>query len=221
MGQTILTKDQEAVLALVGRDKDIAQLFYLSGGTALAAFHLHHRYSDDLDFFTDAKDFPQFAIERIAQDIQQEIGAEKTEYQRLYDRRLFFFKKVNGEDLKLEFTAYPFVQIHSPLPQDGVLVDSLDDLAANKLMALLDRVETKDFVDMYFLLHENHVTVERLRALVEQKFRLAINPIVLGSEFAKVRLVSHLPRMLKPLTLEELKDFFADCAKQLRFDVLI
>ena len=26
--------------------------FYLTGGTALSRFHLNHRYSDDLDFFT-------------------------------------------------------------------------------------------------------------------------------------------------------------------------
>ena len=220
MGQTVLTKDQEVALAIVGRDKDIAPLFYLSGGTALAAFYFYHRYSDDLDFFTDATDFPQFAVERIARDIQQEIGAEKIEYQRLYDRRIFFFKKSGGDDLKIEFTAYPFAPVHPRVRHEGILVDSLDDLAANKLMALIDRVEAKDFVDLYFFLRENHVTVERLRALVEQKFRLAINPIVLGSEFAKVRLVSHLPRMIKPLTPEELKDFFADCAKQLRPDVL-
>ena len=25
--------------------------FYLTGGTALGRFYLHHRYSDDLDFF--------------------------------------------------------------------------------------------------------------------------------------------------------------------------
>jgi predicted nucleotidyltransferase component of viral defense system len=27
--------------------------FYLTGGTALGRFYLNHRYSEDLDFFTD------------------------------------------------------------------------------------------------------------------------------------------------------------------------
>ena len=31
---------------------DVGQRFFLTGGTALAAFHLHHRLSDDLDLFT-------------------------------------------------------------------------------------------------------------------------------------------------------------------------
>ena len=31
---------------------DTGQLFFLTGGTALAAYHLHHRLSVDLDLFT-------------------------------------------------------------------------------------------------------------------------------------------------------------------------
>lgn len=220
MEQTILTKDQESVLNLVGNDTSLKELFYLSGGTALAAFYLGHRYSDDLDFFTDTTDFPQLAIERIAEDIRKEVDAEKTEYQHLHDRRIFFFKKTD-EELKVEFTLYPFVPLHPHMQQNNVQVDSLEDLAANKVMALMDRIEPKDFVDLYFLLHEHDFTLDRLRALVEQKFHFTINPITLGAELAKVRLIAQLPRMIKSLTLEELKNFFTECAKQLRPDIFI
>lgn len=34
---------------------DISYYFRLSGGTALSAFYLEHRYSDDLDFFSEEK----------------------------------------------------------------------------------------------------------------------------------------------------------------------
>lgn len=219
MEQAVLTKDQELALALVGNDAVVKDLFYLSGGTALAAFYLHHRYSDDLDFFTDAGDFPQIAIELIAEKIRAAIGAEKTEYQRLYDRRIFFFKK-SSEELKVEFTSYPFAALHPRMRQGGVLVDSLEDLAANKMMALIDRVEPKDFTDLYFLLHENHITIDHIRSLVEQKFYFSINPVTLGAEFAKVRLVTNLPRMIKPLTIAQLKNFFTEHAKQLQPDIL-
>ena len=30
----------------------VAQHFFLTGGTALSVFYLHHRYSNDLDLFT-------------------------------------------------------------------------------------------------------------------------------------------------------------------------
>ena len=220
MEQTILTKDQELVLTLIGNDTSIKDLFYLSGGTALAAFYLGHRYSDDLDFFTDITDFPQLAVERIAEDIRRKAGAEKTEYQRLYDRRIFFFKKAD-EELKVEFTSYPFVSLHPHIKQNNMQVDSLEDLAANKMMALMDRIEPKDFVDLYFLLHESNFTLDLLRELVERKFHLIINPITLGAELAKARLITQLPRMVKSLTLEELKKFFTQCAKQLRPDIFI
>lgn len=219
MEQAVLTKDQELALTLIGNDAATKDMFYLSGGTALAAFYLRHRYSDDLDFFTDASDFPQLAVERIAEKIRSAIGAEKTEYQRLYDRRIFFFQKSSGE-LKVEFASYPFAALHPRTSRSNIMVDSLEDLAANKMMALMDRIEPKDFTDLYFLLHENHTTLDRIRAMVEQKFHFSINPVTLGAEFAKARLITILPRMIKPLTLPQLKSFFAECAKQLRPDIL-
>ena len=42
---------------------NISDNFYLTGGTALSAFYLYHRYSVDLDFFT--KDETAFNNARI------------------------------------------------------------------------------------------------------------------------------------------------------------
>jgi predicted nucleotidyltransferase component of viral defense system len=36
---------------------------YLIGGTALARFHFNHRFSEDLDFFTDTDDLKRIATE--------------------------------------------------------------------------------------------------------------------------------------------------------------
>ena len=47
----ILTPFQQRLLKAVGQSP-IASHFYLTGGTALAAFLLRHRLSEDLDFFT-------------------------------------------------------------------------------------------------------------------------------------------------------------------------
>ena len=103
---------------------------------------------------------------------------------------------------------------------NNIFIDSLEDLAANKMMALMDRVEPKDFVDLYFLLHEEGITIDRIRSLVEQKFRLTINPVTIGGEFAKVRLVNDLPRMIKSISTAQLKNFFSEQTKQLQPDVL-
>ena len=51
MEQTILTDIQRQVLTEVANEPFLRD-FYLSGGTALSAYYLLHRISDDLDFFT-------------------------------------------------------------------------------------------------------------------------------------------------------------------------
>jgi predicted nucleotidyltransferase component of viral defense system len=214
MGKAILAGDQKRTLGLFGKSESLRNLFYLTGGTALAAFYLEHRYSDDLDFFTSVSDFPQLLVEKFVADVKKEIGADDIAYRRLYDRRIFFLKK-KEEELKMEFTLYPFPQLHEPEPRDGVPVDSLLDIAANKLMALVDRIEAKDFVDLYFIVKEKGITFVELCELVKKKFQFTIDPVALGSEFAKVRTLKYLPRMVKSLTLLDLKQFYGDEAKRL------
>lgn len=218
MEQAILTKDQKMVLDLVRRTPEISQNFYLTGGTALAEFYLQHRYSDDLDFFTENKEFPDFDVEKFAGDIKNEINALSVEYRRIHDRRIFFFKK-STDELKVEFTYYPFMRL-VPAVEDGLAIDSLEDIAANKLMTLFDRIEAKDFVDVYFIIHEAHLSLEQILVLVERKFRFSFEPLTLGSTFTRVSAISDLPKMIKPLTVEGLKMFFAEEAKKLASEIL-
>lgn len=70
------------------------------------------------------------------------LGAREIRFERVHDRRLFFFVLPEGE-LKIEFTRYPFQQLELSVVRDGVRVDELRDLAANKLRALLDRLSRR------------------------------------------------------------------------------
>ena len=49
----IITKNQKIILDEIKNNSWVKENFYLSGGTALSAFYLQHRYSDDLDFFSE------------------------------------------------------------------------------------------------------------------------------------------------------------------------
>ena len=53
MGKTILTTIQQKALDSIASDTIVKNHFYLSGGTALATYYLHHRLSEDLDFFSE------------------------------------------------------------------------------------------------------------------------------------------------------------------------
>ncbi len=71
MANSFLTPLQRAFLQVFFADP-VGQRFFLTGGTALAAFHLHHRLSDDLDLFTLddlALEAAAHPIENIASDL--------------------------------------------------------------------------------------------------------------------------------------------------------
>lgn len=220
MEPTILTKDQRQAIAVVSKNEAVAAAFYLTGGTALAAYYLHHRYSDDLDFFTAGESFPQLAVETVAKHIKDAIGGTDIEYRRIHDRRVFFIEK-DPVELKIEFTSYPFPLLHTLTSTDGIRVDSLEDIAANKIMALMDRIDAKDFFDLYFLVTQKGFTFSQLLDLVKKKFGFTIDPVALGSEFAKVRTLTALPRIIAPLKLSQIKDFFSDQAELLRGNIIV
>src|SRR5216684_1408125 len=52
MENNVLTPLQQRVLVTLFANGLADRGYYLTGGTALSAFYLQHRYSDDLDFFT-------------------------------------------------------------------------------------------------------------------------------------------------------------------------
>ena len=85
-------------------------------------------------------------------------------------------------------------------------------------MALLDRFEPKDFVDLFFLLKERRL--EDLVCDTEKKFGIKIDPLFLGGEFSKARRISALPPMLKRLSVGQLKKFFTRKALELRPRIL-
>ncbi|PIZ00459.1 hypothetical protein COY62_02490 [bacterium (Candidatus Howlettbacteria) CG_4_10_14_0_8_um_filter_40_9] len=210
MQQKILTDSQKKVIAKVASEPKLKD-FYLSGGTALAAYFLHHRISDDLDFFTE-KEIDKIFLHKFVADLKKALKANSVRYDRLYDRNIFTFK-MEKEEFKTEFTYYPFKKLSKSILEDGIRVDSFRDVSANKLMALLDRFDPKDFADIYFILKER--TLDAVRKDVEKKFEMKINNIFLGSEFAKARRIDALPKMVRKIGVNELKDFFSKQSKEL------
>lgn len=214
MGQEILTSAQKRVIEAVGSENTLAG-FYLSGGTALAAYYFQHRFSDDLDFFT-FDDPDKIFLHAFAGKLKTVIKAENFVYKPLYDRNIFTFS-FNDEKLKVEFTKYPFVQLENPSIKDGIKVDSLRDASANKLMAMIDRFDPKDFADLFFIFKESGM--EEVRNDAEKKFGARIEDITLGSELMKAVRIAALPKMVKEVSLSEIKTFFTQKAKELGFNI--
>ncbi|MBI3266274.1 MAG: hypothetical protein HYZ67_04365 [Chlamydiae bacterium] len=95
----------------------------------------------------------------------------------------------------------------------GLYIDNLTDISCNKLSALFDRFEPKDFVDVYFI-HKEKMPLETLIPLAKKK-HVGFDEYWLARAFFRVKQIEFLPRMIKPVTQDELKDFFLSYAEKL------
>jgi len=137
---------QDRVLDLIGQTQSD---FYLTGGTLLSRFVLHHRYSDDLDFFVNADpDFVEKVTLAMAPVLKKFSHVELSSQQAAYVR---YF--VNEEDLKLKIEFINDVKYRSGQPlrsNEGFYADTWENVLSNKVTAL-SRNAAKDFIDILFL----------------------------------------------------------------------
>lgn len=214
----ILTEDQRRVLQLVAATEDIAGAFVLSGGTALAAFHLQHRISDDLDFFSEHP-VDLLRIERFVDTLRKQTGAPSVESHRIYDRRIYLLPLPSGP-LKVEFTLYPYTPLEPPTMHKGVRIESFRDIRADKLAALLDRFEPKDYYDFFAIAEHAPFDLENASEDVLTKFHRKVDPIELGAACARSDRLPILPHLVRPVTAAEVQAFFRTLGKGLRDDVM-
>lgn len=189
--------------------------FFLTGGTALSAFYLKHRFSEDLDFFTEIPEMvPRLApwISKAARELNLEVEIRRQVASFI---GCFFRGKQTDEVLKVDFAQdSPFRHEKIVLnSQWQIYIDNLTDIACNKLSALFDRSDAKDFVDIYFLQKE-FMPFEKIVDLASKK-HIGIDSYWLAQALYRVERIEKLPRMLKDISLPVLKEFFIQKAKNL------
>ncbi len=187
-------------------------------GTALAVYHLQHRYSEDLDFFADARE-AMTGVTAMAGEIAQELGAH-IEFTRTFPTFVeTFLTNQAGERVKIDFAFdTPFrLQPTTTDPAYGIRLDNLVDMASNKLAALFGRSEPKDFVDVYFICQEL-MPFATLYEQANQK-HVGMTHYWLALAMRNVLKVQFLPRMIKPLQIPTLQAFFLGLADDLMTDI--
>ncbi|MBI5620572.1 nucleotidyl transferase AbiEii/AbiGii toxin family protein [Candidatus Gottesmanbacteria bacterium] len=219
MGQTLkkhFTSIQQKFLDEVRREPYLTKKFYLTGGTALSACYLNHRESEDIDLFTDAP-FDNATIIAAMTRIITALKVKAT-LATIHERLRYDLAFPKNKLLKVDLVFYDFKHIEPVNALDGLSVDSIGDIAVNKLLALSQRTASKDFVDLFFLL--KHYTIWDLRQAVEHKFKMDIDPFYLSALFAKAEDLTNMPIMKKKLSLEVLKKFFLKQARILASPLL-
>lgn len=218
MNPNLLTKDQRALLEAIGNTPALTERFYFTGGTPLAAFYLQHRYSEDLDFFSE-QEIDVAMIDVFFQKHKRVLGITSIDFQQSFNRNLFFLT-CNGEVLKTEFTYFPFKRIELGKPQFGIAVDSMLDIAVNKLFAIYQRTKARDYIDLYCLCREHGYTVDDLIKKARIKFDTYIDPLQLGTQFMRATEALDYPRVIRPLAPETWQEFFITEAKKLKPNIL-
>lgn len=218
MTAPLITDQQRALLEKIGAAQNVTDQFYLSGGTALAGFYLHHRHSEDLDFFSESE-FEVMLVNTFFQDIRKDFGITKIDFQQSFNRNLFFLH-TDGEVLKTEFTYYPFPCIESGETHYGVTVDSLIDIAVNKVFTIYQQSRARDYIDLFFICREKQFTIKELTSLARAKFDQPLDSLQLGSQFVKAVEAKDYPRMVVKIPDREWQEFFLEEAKKLKGDIL-
>lgn len=122
---------------------DIKSKIYLAGDTALALY-LNHRTSIDLDFYSEK----EIDNNEVLFKLQKTFNNPTV---KLHQKRTLFLT-INGVDFSLFY--YPYKLIGKTELYKNFEIASLEDIAAMKVGALVQRGKRRDFIDLYYLLQK-------------------------------------------------------------------
>lgn len=150
--------------------------FYLTGGTALSRFYLNHRYSDDLDFFlNDDPSFPQ-QVQLIQNLLSEEFNLNVI---RKEERFAGFSVESQNVNLKLEFiNDVPAYLGEVKRFELYIRVDNMLNILSNKITAISDRDEPKDFADILFIFNSTPVNWEVIFSSSQSKAAGIFPPLI-------------------------------------------
>ena len=159
-----LTRLQHDVLEAFFERED---RFFLTGGAALAGFHLRHRSSEDLDLFVLAPNALGEA-EQVLGAATGVCGATMRSVRR-FPEHLRFLVERGEEKTVVDLVLDRAPQIEPEKSRIGrIRIDSMREIAANKICTLLGRSEPKDLVDLKAIL-DSGVSLEQALRDAETK----------------------------------------------------
>ncbi len=121
------------------------EAFYLAGGTGLA-LQLGHRFSDDLDFFSENP----FNVDAVIDAIQPDHV--------FYSSRGTIHCEIDGIRVSLLFYSVPLA--YPTLHWQNIKIADIKDIAAEKIKTISRRGSKKDFVDLYAIIRLKYSVAE-------------------------------------------------------------
>lgn len=191
-------RERNLSLAIVEKDYVLGWLLFglsripnliFKGGTALSKFYFPKiwRLSEDLDFVFLGSDFQEVvgSLDEIFSLIREKSGIEvnlkseysnpeylqlKVQYSALIGRN-WAKVDVTGEKPIDRVLEKPVHRGYSDYPHFSTRVESVEEILAQKLRAILERGKCRDYYDVWKLM-ELRVDLDRTRKMFERKCRL-------------------------------------------------
>jgi Nucleotidyl transferase AbiEii toxin, Type IV TA system len=178
--------------------------FRIVGGTAIA-LQIGHRYSVDIDFFSNEKVGKRFIVEALKKTFPgTELSVSPYNVKALI------------QSVRVEiFDEWGEKYRHPPVYEEGLRLAALQDIAALKLTAFTERRQKKDYIDLYFLfkkfgslnLLEDY---KNYNPSLSNKSLLFALDEVRAAEMNK----SEMPKMFIPVVWAEIAEEMLRAAKQ-------
>lgn len=197
--------------------------FFLTGGTALSVFYLHHRVSNDIDLFS---------------KVQRDLGEIKFWATRRWpdeavvirEAPQFLSMLVRGTKVDIVVDPLSFDERRQRVKLENgheLALDTINGIASNKLGTVAGRREPKDFVDLFFIVKQfSELSLETLLCETRRKDALFDDPPTAAFQIEEgARYVASAgvawPEMRRPFDRAELFEFYQKLARWLYGQVKI
>lgn len=192
----------------------LGQQFFLTGGTALAAFYLGHRLSKDLDLFS-VKEFDSLELQKIIEQIAHKTHSTVTTKVKTQMYNEIYFENVKqGWIQRLDLVKDQPILFGERKKVDFAIVDSLENITAGKILAIFGRFEAKDYLDLYFICKKTKIDFLKIFEKTKKK-DLGLDEFYFSNMLSEVAKLKDYPKTLKPFNKKELVKFFMELSDKL------
>lgn len=218
MEQTLLTPKHQQILDGIANSPHLTNTFYFTGGTALSEFYFHHRYSEDLDFFSQSEiNYRNLEIE--ISKIIKVTQPKDVEKQTLNGQQIYWFTYPN-QVIKIDFAYFPFEPLGEFKKIKKLKISSLEDLAANKLQAIITRKRGRDFLDYFYITNETQLTPQKIALLYRLKFDMTIRPQEIAKHFVGVLDAADQPKFLGHISWKTIENYFISESNKIKTEIV-
>lgn len=191
-----------------------AKSFFLTGGTALAAFYLDHRESQDLDFFS-LQPFDTLALRTTISEIAEKTESTMTIHVRSQTyNEIFLENKKQNWMQKIDIVQEQPKHFGELTTIDTIVIDSLINIATNKILAIFGRLEPKDYIDFYAILTQTQYSFDELFELAKQK-DTGLSEFYFANTITDVEKFENFPLMKIPFDKNAFVKFYQDLSETL------